>query len=372
VATVHNLLNENKEDQITSFDTMRFGILGIGWDGMRFMSSGHKIGDIVGRKKVIDETRQAVKKQIEYEIPVGNEAYSDDDGIYFIVPVALKKTSQEIWTLIISAIYKTVAEKSGGEIQPHIVYIDGKNSDNKTLEALAKAIADMRKKTEFRYDTFDPYDKNILNKLQSVSDGKNICPACGLHFAERGDSKEEVCNICKDRRLKSFGNHGNETVYCDEIAGDNKRLALIVARFGLDKWIDGTMIKSLFVKGANSIESELTEKENVKQFEQEQIKIKEFFVEHEKEFGEYNYKRIKDDIDSIMAKSQNERAKYAAYLYDKNIDDKTLIRNRRLLGYLLGNLRSRIHQLFRLHNFICQAHLQSFIGSQHISRQHQP
>ena len=85
VVCVYNLFNE--ENKMVRFDDVKFGILGIGWDGMRFLSYGHKIGDIVGRKKVLEDIKKDLKILIEYDYPIGNEIYADDDGIYFIVPL---------------------------------------------------------------------------------------------------------------------------------------------------------------------------------------------------------------------------------------------------------------------------------------------
>ena len=59
VVCVYNLFHE--EDKMDAFDKVKFGILGIGWDGMRFLSYGQKISDVVGRKKIIEDTKKAYK-----------------------------------------------------------------------------------------------------------------------------------------------------------------------------------------------------------------------------------------------------------------------------------------------------------------------
>jgi len=76
VLAVHYILRNEKLDRI---EKVRFGIFGIGWNGMRFLSYGQKIGDIVGRKRIIDDVKENLRVLIEYKYPIGNEIYADDD-----------------------------------------------------------------------------------------------------------------------------------------------------------------------------------------------------------------------------------------------------------------------------------------------------
>ena len=47
----------------------------------------------------------------------------------------------------------------------------------------------------------------------------------------------------------------------------NKRAALIVARFGLNNWLNGDMVRTMFVTEVNGIEREIISLGSVKQFE---------------------------------------------------------------------------------------------------------
>jgi len=107
----------------------------------------------------------------------------------------------------------------------------------------------------------------------------------------------------------------NETLFIDEIVDKHRKAALIVARFGLDDWLKGTMVRSLFVTEASGLEKEINNLGNVKQFEAEEKKIKEYLSN--RNYGEFNYGRIEADIDALFKDKDFERAKNIAFLYDR-------------------------------------------------------
>ena len=46
-------------------------------------------------KKVLEDIKN-LKRLIEYDYPIGNEIYADDNGIYFIVPLTFNENFKEI------------------------------------------------------------------------------------------------------------------------------------------------------------------------------------------------------------------------------------------------------------------------------------
>lgn len=312
------LCNEKLDD--FEFEKVEFGIFGIGWNGMRFLSYGQKIGDILGRQHIIEDIKRCLKDLIEYEYPIGNEIYSDDDGIYFIVPAKLDGYElKELRNKIDDEVYKIAAKASSGELQPHIVNI----SETNTLTSLAKAIQCMVEKTIYPFDSsVNGFDEYFKGALETFEDGKTVCPICRLRPVEKEDKKKKVCKTCMDRRAQNDKNDAdkykpkhNETLFIDEIVDKHRKAALIVARFGLDDWLKGTMVRSLFVTEASGLEKEINNLGNVKQFEAEEKKIKEYLSN--RNYGEFNYGRIKDDIDALFKDKDFERAKNIAFLYDR-------------------------------------------------------
>lgn len=321
VLAVHYILCNEKLDNMKK---VRFGVFGIGWDGMRFLSYGHKISDIIGRKRIIADVKKKLKMLIEYEIPVGNEIYSDDDGIYFIVPAGFKDYGQvdelkELRTNIENNIYKLMGETSSGELQPHIVDI----SETNTLTSLVSAIQRMKKKTAYPFDSsVNEFGKYFESHLKNFEHGKTICPVCRLRAVRKEDDEKKICSVCEERRTRKTDTEhnkcitgNNETLFIDEIVDGNRKAALIVARFGLNDWLKGKMVRTLFVTEANGIEREIENLGNVKHFEDIENKIKNNIWP----FFESCYQQITDDIDSFGGNSAEsiKRAKCIAFLYDR-------------------------------------------------------
>lgn len=323
VLAVHYILRDEKLD---NFEKVKFGIFGIGWDGMRFLSYGQKIGDIVGRKRIIEDVKEILKVLIEYEYPIGNEIYADDNGIYFIVPAGLDDDKlKELRNKIEEKVYKIAAQVSESELQPHIVEI----SETNTLTSLVSAIRDMKGKVSYPFDSsvneFHEYFKSTLDTFEQ---GKTVCPICRLRPAEKEDEQKKICKTCKGRRIQNDKNEAdeckpknNETLFIDEIVDKNRKAALIVARFGLDDWLKGKMVRSLFVIEANGIEREVENLGNVKQFADKENKIKKKITP----CFESNYQQIVHDINSFAKDDESsvKRAKCTTFLYHRrhNLDE---------------------------------------------------
>jgi len=316
VLAVHYILCNEKLD---TREKVKFGIFGIGWDGMRFLSYGQKIGDIIGRKNVIENTKKSLRELIEYEYPIGNEIYSDDDGIYFIVPAGFDKYGEinglgPIRSTILEKIHEIAAEISSGELQPHIVDI----SETNTLTSLVRAIREMKEKVSYPFDSSVDGFQYFKVQLEAFENNKPICPVCRLRSVEKEDDKKKVCKTCRERRTLDDGTgtkERNETLFIDEIVDKNRRAALIVARFGLGEWLNGKMVRSLFITEANGLEREVDNLGNVKQFECKEREIKELLKD--RNYGEFNYGRITGDIDALFKRADKERAGYTAFLYDR-------------------------------------------------------
>ena len=313
VLSVHNLFNKGNE--IYSFRDVKFGIFGVGWDGLKFISYGEKIGDIVGRKKLLNGIKKSIKKIIEFEIPIGNTIYEDDDGIYFIVPAYFDKSQYtNIRDAILKEIYKTTADKSAGELQPYAVDI----SETDSLTSIVRAIAKMREKASYRFDSGE-HEFNYFKKyLQKFQQKKTICPICRLREVNKEDASRKICSVCEERRRKASAvkkeklDRESETVFIDEIIDEHQGAALIVAQFGLRDWLNGKMIRTLFVSEAKGIQSEIESLGGITAFRvNDEKKLRSFFKD-----TKYNYSRIVEDIDSFSADSSNkQRARNTAFLY---------------------------------------------------------
>ncbi|MBW2164263.1 MAG: hypothetical protein JRF43_07460 [Deltaproteobacteria bacterium] len=121
----------------------------------------------------------------------------------------------------------------------------------------------MREKTSSRFDSTEEEFEYFTEYLQKFESEKTVCPICRLRSVEKEDIDKKICKKCRERRMQAAAlkrvdvDTNKQTVFIDEIVDENQGAALIVARFGLSDWLDGTMIRSLFVSEKNGIKKEV-------------------------------------------------------------------------------------------------------------------
>ncbi|MEW6002891.1 MAG: CRISPR-associated protein Csx11 [Nitrospirota bacterium] len=339
VLLVHNLIYNEKLDQ---FQKVHFGIMGVGWDGVSFISYGHKVGDIVGRVETIENLKGEIKRLFEYEYLLGNCIYEDINGIYFLIPflpqdMDFEKTDFDklgsygkLLQQIKLEIIDTALKKTGGDLYPHFHFVQ----DTAFMTKIVQCIQGLFKK--IGYPLTNP-DENVLRFLQKEwekESAKTVCPICKRRPI---DEKLEICKVCYGRRKRVYGRRGEDyiigTPFIQEIVKANednelkKRACLIVAKFKSDRWLNGKMIRSLFITEAKGLEKEIEDLGNTKSFEVEEKKAKKW-LENSRSFGNlvkrgYDYRRIKKEIDlcynfdSLDDDKKKEYARNILFLYDR-------------------------------------------------------
>ncbi len=285
------------EDRFVETSDLQWRLLSIRYDGLEYLSRAHHISDLLARRDTIEAALVAVKTVIEVEYPLGNEIYRDENGSVLLVPDVregeqrielLAQECGEVGTLD-DLLLKRFSETSygeeedqrsplGGEIKPIIALSD---------ERLGKQI----KLTEAKGWSHPPLQADP-GKVQSWwSDPKKcgeVCAVCGLrpqgfgapddkplktgkkgwelHLEEKHHEHKKQpleCEVCKaidrqvcwvclerrDDRSKKWMNNADgslkRTIWTDEVADSNGRLALVVGRFVLDGWLDGALIPTM-------------------------------------------------------------------------------------------------------------------------------
>jgi CRISPR-associated Csx11 family protein len=311
VLTVHNLICESKIATPFSKE-FQYGIWGVGWDGLNFLSYGQKIGDITARKRIIEDIKTEIRNLVEYEYPIGNCIYHDDDGIYFIVPSQFGPNQNNMFKEIHSALEKqiinAVSEKSENEIQPFFQIESGCAQ----LTRLVHVIEQLRSKRAFR---FDNGQANFIHKL-GFEDNREVCPICRMRPAEAAVYDEKICRPCADRRKESSrlnSSAGNtQTIFIDEIVDENQRAALLVARFDLLRWLSGTMVRTLFVSEARGIEKEIRNLGEIRSFTNngEEERVRRILAGKD-----YDYTSICRDIDGLIDDDITQEDRNIAFIY---------------------------------------------------------
>lgn len=233
---------------------LKWRIFGFCWNGTAFTNKGKKVHDILERKKIIDDIKEELKRKFEYEIPIGNVIYEDTDGIYFTFPDLnasnSKELAEEIAKIGLMIIKGDIDNENGsdGEISPFFII----SEPSRTLTVLAHVLTLASTKMNIPKMTPTLFfgensEKKIGNNpdMPATNENQDICPVCQFRSKP---AESESCGRCSERkkgRIDNWLSERKHTVWMDEVADENNRVALLALRFDLDRWFDGTVINTL-------------------------------------------------------------------------------------------------------------------------------
>jgi len=245
------------------FNKITWSVLGFCWDGVGFINKGRKIADILERNKIIEDIKRQLEDKFENEIPIGNVIYEDNNGIYFTFPTFPelkeeldKDKRKQVAKECAEYGLKIIRENSYNEIFPFFTL-------SKPSRALTTIADELRfASTRRNIPKMSPvlFIKDKENRIEEKIDDdpdmppsnkdEDICPVCRIRPKPE---KEERCDVCEKRKegrltqwLKDRENTRENTIWTEEVADKNNRLALLTLNFDLDKWLDGTMIETIF------------------------------------------------------------------------------------------------------------------------------
>ncbi|MDK2801149.1 MAG: hypothetical protein PWQ70_2768 [Clostridiales bacterium] len=244
-------------DGYKNVNDLKWRIFGVCWNGENFINHVRKIADIQKRAEIIDEIKGIIKDELEIRYPVGNVIYEDINGMYFTFP-DLDGNSRSLAISCAKLVLQKIYEKSNNELWPFFTL--SKPSGSLTIIANELKRASEERRTpkispfifigaEDRHEeliNFMPDLDGIFNEINVENGGLDVCPVCGMRPK---NERDEMCSTCRERRkgrLEEWLKNRQETIWVDEVADKNNRISLISLSLDLDKWLDGTMIGSIF------------------------------------------------------------------------------------------------------------------------------
>ncbi len=287
---------------------IKWKLLGIRFDGNDFYNAVPKIGDVLGRKALVQKILDNIKILLEVIIPIGNEIYRDENGSVFLVPETCEndkilEINDDVWNSIkclelpaeldyngswnekslkdivskCSTIKEIIEELSSfmsqGIIKPQIVLSESSRGALNLGQILSK-----EKKWE-------PDIEKLKQKWNGKTEGYEKCAVCNLRpvplTAEEyenlknknwneltEDEKNSVkaferkeCLDClklssdrvKEWYINSKWKRENPekpsfdtSIWIDEVADENNKIALVYLKFDLEKWLNGEMLNTFF------------------------------------------------------------------------------------------------------------------------------
>ncbi|MFZ3059895.1 MAG: CRISPR-associated protein Csx11 [Candidatus Methanoperedens sp.] len=231
---------------------LQWRVLGFCWDGTGFINKGKKIADILKRNEIIEDIKSKLKNKFEDEIPIGNEIYEDTNGIYFTFPELENNQSVQLAKECAKIGLEIIRKESDNEIWPFFTL----SNPSRTLTIIAgelKFSMENRKIPKMIPTLFvecTPEGEILVNNLElPVSKGeRDICPVCQFRSKPVNSESCEICEKRRKGRMDSWLSNSlnTNTIWIDEVADRNNRIALLTLSFDLDKWLGGTMVGTIY------------------------------------------------------------------------------------------------------------------------------
>lgn len=256
------------EKRFVATSELKWRLLSIRYDGLEYLSRALHISDLLARRDTLEAALNAVKAVIEVEYPLGNEIYRDENGSVLIVPHvedgdqkvdlltlpcggderALKKVLARNFS---QAVHDEGRSALDGEVSPLIALSD---------ESLGKQIL-LPQAKGWSNRPLQPDPAKVAAWWSDESKHADNCTVCGLRpqgYGAPNDNQKlkaqdrSICWMCMKRRDDRSQNWAQmatsnlqNTIWVDEVADNNGRVALVVGRFVLDGWLDGMLISTM-------------------------------------------------------------------------------------------------------------------------------
>lgn len=221
-------------------------LLRVGINGPDFYGRVARLPDLLARKELMRDLLDATRPSLEEELSLANEIYRDEHGSIFLVPVfnddedgarlkdALQHELKQVWQR--TGIEDVVPRLDvGAFVAEGVIPVGNGNPDRDRI--VGKALKLMRDP-----DLHTPKPlKGDPVKVDEWWKGRraDVCPVCGLRPQDSNSRK--VCHTCEIRRAHRskewYSEKLGSTIWLEEVADRNGRIAIVCGRFHLDDWL---------------------------------------------------------------------------------------------------------------------------------------
>ncbi|KFD41084.1 hypothetical protein HX99_07200 [Peptococcaceae bacterium SCADC1_2_3] len=261
-----------------ALDDIPYRTLRINLNRLERYIRSEKISDALGVRQTLEEAFKRVRTLLEETYALANRFYHDETGDYYLFPDLYSEDEM-------TALRDAIQEQFPSDLCPQVHLgerVTAGELDSKSTsyapQAVRRLVAEPREQA-LREDAVRS-DNNLYLFEEEWSEGRpenaEICTVCGVRpvgyprqgtapgverelarWATQEKAKQRnVCRVCLDRR----GRRAQEwvtgdqrgTIWTDEVADDNGRLALFIGKLGLEGWLDGTLLSTIKVTGSTT------------------------------------------------------------------------------------------------------------------------
>lgn len=247
-----------------------FRILRINLNRLEYYTRCDKISDLLGVRQASDDAFEQVRKLLEESYALGNCIYSDETGAYYLLADLYSDAEME-------SLRQEIQKQFPPDLRPQVHWGEqvtaGQLDQNKSQAS--KLIAEPRQQA--LREPLISTDNNLYRFETEWGQGRpknaEICTVCGIRpvgypsqelvqieaekeglapWATQDKARQRnICRIClnrRGRRAQQWVESGlSGTIWTDEVADNNGRLALFVGKLGLEGWLDGALLSTINV-----------------------------------------------------------------------------------------------------------------------------
>lgn len=228
-------------------DKYRWRFLRIYFDGLAFISNAHHPTDLRGRRTALQQAQETIRRLLEVTYPLAAEAYRDEANLVFVVPdlqdLKSATLSYQGATISLESLIKNVfAIEMQSELEPQVWLGERSRGAINLGQALREELSSPQ-----------PNPDEMRRWWNDATD--EICTVCRARPQGYGSGNTQkarsrnVCCVCLERREKRSkdwaDNLSEATIWIDEAADQNGRVALIAGKFDLTGWLNGKFFGSL-------------------------------------------------------------------------------------------------------------------------------
>ncbi len=256
-----------------NLDDLPYRTLRINLDILERYTHSDKISDLLGVRQALNEASPRVQALLEETYALGNCFYRDETGSYYLLPDILDGDE-------LAALRNEIQARFAPDLRPRVqleerITVGQLHGKSPTHDpgALRRLLAEPRAKALSEAPT--QTDNNLYLFEAEWTEGRpanaETCMACGVRpvgyprqhsqveverelaawATQEKAERRNICRVCLDRRgrrAEQWAKDGLQgTIWTNEVADDNGRLALFVGKLDLEGWLDGTLLSTLQV-----------------------------------------------------------------------------------------------------------------------------
>jgi len=222
--------------------TTRWRLLTVGVGTDHYEARAVRIGDWTGSWAAIREFFDRVRELVEVCLAVGSLLYGDTSVEIFSFPGERSTGDGELGVSEWQAWLQTQVDRIAGKLDLETPPICRISEPTRSLVSIVREARQVRRSLAV------PVHRNW--RIENDRNGGHVCPVCQVRLNGRPDDKAHPCTVCKKRRrgrLNAWlrGELGADTIWVNEVADANGRLAFLTLSLDLEPWLEGRHVDSL-------------------------------------------------------------------------------------------------------------------------------